>query len=201
MNEEPRNSISRVGVELIAFIWEVFKIVIISLAIIIPIRYYLVQPFFVNGHSMDPNFNDKDYILVDKLGYRLNQPKRGDVIVLKYPEDPSEYFIKRIIGLPGETVNVKNSVVTIYNKQNPDGLVLNESAYLPQGLTTPGELNYRLDENEYFVMGDNRPNSSDSRRWGALHKSFISGRAWIRLWPLDAVGGVPRVTYPKPSLE
>lgn len=201
MNEEPRNTFSRISIEVVAFIWEVCKIVLISLAIIIPIRYYLVQPFFVNGHSMDPNFHDKDYILVDKLGYRLNPPKRGDVIVLKYPEDPSEYFIKRIIGLPGETITVKSSTVTIFNKQNPDGFALDEKIYLPDGVTTPGDLTYRLDENEYFVMGDNRPNSSDSRRWGPLHESFISGRAWIRLWPFDVLGGIPRVTYPKPSLE
>lgn len=201
MNEEPRNNFSRISVEVVAFVWEVCKIVLISLAIIIPIRYYLVQPFFVNGHSMDPNFHDKDYILVDKLGYRLNPPKRGDVIVLKYPEDPSEYFIKRIIGLPGETITVKNNTVTIFNKQNPDGFVLDEHTYLPSGITTPGDLTYRLDDKDYFVMGDNRPNSSDSRRWGALHESFIAGRAWIRLWPLDDVGGISHVTYPKPTLE
>jgi signal peptidase I len=201
MNEEPRNSkIGGVGSEMIAFVWEVLKIVLISLAIIIPIRYYLVQPFFVNGHSMDPNFHDKDYILVDKLGYRLHPPQRGDVIVLRYPLEPSEYFIKRIIALPGETIQVKNNVVTIYNKEYPDGFRLDESVYLASDLSIPGDGKWTLDTDDYFVMGDNRPNSSDSRRWGLLHRPFISGRAWIRLWPFSSAGLIQHAKYPQPNL-
>src|SRR3989338_5283921 len=95
--------------EVLAFIWETAKIIIISLAIIIPIRYYLVQPFFVKGASMEENFHDGDYLLIDEISYRLEVPRRGDVIVFRYPENQTQFYIKRIIGLPGETVEIKNN--------------------------------------------------------------------------------------------
>jgi len=180
--------------ELGAFIWETVKVVIISLAIIIPVRYYLIQPFFVRGDSMKPNFQDKDYILVDKLDYRLNKPERGDVIVFRYPLDPKEYFIKRIIALPEETINIQANTVTIYNTQNPEGFVLDES-YLPETQETVGTMRVKLDANEYFVMGDNRLFSSDSRRWGPLNRSYIAGRGWLRLWPLNKIEIINDVQY------
>lgn len=181
--------------EVVAFVWETIKIVGISLAIIIPIRYYLIQPFFVKGQSMEPNFDDKDYILVNKLGYRLQRPQRGDVIIFRYPLDPGEYFIKRIIGLPTETVEVKNNTVVIHDAEHPEGFTLNEKAYLPDYQRTDGNTRVKLDFNEYFVLGDNRTHSSDSRVWGPLNRSFISGRAWVRLWPLDQILSIPRIQY------
>src|SRR3990167_6829816 len=111
MNEE-EPQIPNVKSELLAFIWETTKVVVISLAIILPIRYYLVQPFFVKGASMEPNFEDGDYLLVDELSYRFSVPKRGDVVIFRYPQDPSQFFIKRIIGLPDETIEIKNNTVT-----------------------------------------------------------------------------------------
>ncbi|MEK7582446.1 MAG: signal peptidase I [Patescibacteria group bacterium] len=181
--------------EFFSFIWETVKIVVLSLAIIVPIRYYLVQPFFVKGSSMVPNFHDKDYILVDKLSYRFDDFKRGDVIVFRYPKDPKDYFIKRVIGLPGETIQVKGNKVTIYNTDNPAGEIL-EEAYLADYQRTDGNKVWKLDDNEFFVLGDNRLQSSDSRSWDALNRSFIAGRAWIRLWPFDVITKIPRVTYP-----
>lgn len=186
---------SSIGEELGAFAWETIKIVVISLAIIIPIRYYLIQPFFVKGASMEDNFHDKDYIIIDKLGYRLSDPQRGDVIVFRYPQDEREYFIKRIIGLPGETVTIRNNTVTIYNDQHPEGQVLSESVYLSKNQETLGDLTIKLDDNEYFVLGDNRLHSSDSRRWGPVNRSLISGRAYIRLWPFDKILKVPNANY------
>lgn len=186
----------RFSEELVSFLWETAKIVVLSLAIIVPIRYYLIQPFFVKGSSMVPNFHDKDYILVDKLSYHLDAPQRGDVIVFRYPKDPSEYFIKRVIGLPGETVQVKDNKVTVFNGSHPSGIVLNEP-YLASYQRTDGNKVWQLDDNEYFVLGDNRLQSSDSRTWGELNKTFIAGRAWIRLWPFNAITKVPRVTYPE----
>src|SRR3989338_3049804 len=112
--------------EVLAFIWETAKIIIISLAIIIPIRYYLVQPFFVKGASMEPNFYDGDYLLIDEISYRFNEPERGEVIVFRYPENPSQYFIKRIVGLPNETIEIKNDQVTIYGKDYKQGLTLGD---------------------------------------------------------------------------
>jgi signal peptidase I len=168
------------------FIWEIAKIVIISLAIIIPIRYYLIQPFFVRGASMEPNFDNGQYLVIDEISYRFEEPARGEVVVFKYPLDPSQYYIKRIIGLPGETVEIKDGQVFIYNQEFPQGMVLDESAYLPEGKITRGELRVKLNQGEYFVLGDNRQASSDSRQWGALSREYIIGRVWLRAWPFDA---------------
>ena len=167
------------------FTWEILKIVIIALAIIIPIRYFLIQPFFVNGASMDPNFLDGDYLIIDEISYRLNEPKRSDVIIFRYPLDPSQFFIKRVIGLPGETVKIEDGKVFIYSIETSDErIILDESAYLEDSYT-PGNLEITLEEDEYFVLGDNRMASSDSRKWGELDEKYIIGRAWIRAWPFN----------------
>lgn len=171
--------------KLIIFIWEVVKIAVISLAIIIPVRYYLIQPFFVRGASMEPNFDNGQYLVIDEISYRFEEPARGEVIVFKYPWDPSQYYIKRIIGLPQETIQIKDGQVIIYNQENQEGFVLDESAYLPQGKITSGQKKIDLGQDEYFVLGDNRNASSDSRQWGALSEEFIIGRVWIRAWPVD----------------
>ncbi|OGN14891.1 MAG: signal peptidase I [Candidatus Yanofskybacteria bacterium RIFCSPHIGHO2_02_FULL_43_22] len=180
--------------EILAFVWETIKVVIISLAIILPIRYYLVQPFFVKGASMESNFEDGDYLLIDEISYRFTEPARGDVIVFRYPEDRSQFFIKRIIGLPGETIEVKNNKVMIYNTESTDGLVLVEG-YLDTNQETLGNLLVRLDDNEYFVLGDNRLASSDSRRWGPVNKTLITGKAFLRAWPFNKFDKILTPTY------
>lgn len=164
-------------------VWEFVKVVIISLVIVIPIRTYVAQPFIVEGNSMEPNFRDGEYLIIDELSYYFKPPQRGEVIVFRYPLNPSEFFIKRIIGLPGETVDIKN------NKLFINGDLVNEG-YLPQNLQTGPDETIKLQENQYFVMGDNRTVSSDSRTWGALPKNNITGRALIRLWPLNKAGMV-----------
>ncbi len=174
--------------KLFTFIWETFKIVIISLTIIIPVRYYLIQPFFVRGASMEPNFDNGQYLVINEIGYRFEEPERGEVIVFRYPLDLSQYYIKRIIGLPGETIEVKDNQVIIYNLPYPQGVVLDESSYLAKGVITWGNIKVSLGKDEYFVLGDNRQASSDSRQWGALSKEFIIGRVWLRAWPLDKAG-------------
>jgi|SRR3989344_5528643 len=171
--------------------WETLKIIVISIAIILPIRYYLVQPFFVRGSSMEPNLENGDYLLVDEIGYRLEEPKRGDTIVFRYPPDPSQFFIKRIIGLPGETIEIRSNKVKIYDDKD---IVLEES-YLEESQQTLGDVVVRLKADEYFVMGDNRLQSSDSRRWGPLQKKYIIGRAFIRLWPINEITRIKRVNY------
>jgi len=168
----------------LSFIWEIVKIVVISLAIVMPIRYFLIQPFFVKGQSMEPNFDDGQYLIVDEISYRLHQPGRGDVVVFKYPNDPSQYYIKRIIGLPGETVEIVGGGVIVYNDQHPQGQVLDEEKYL-DAAKTMGDMKITLENGQYFVLGDNRSASSDSRRWGPLEKDFIVGRVWVRVWPFD----------------
>ena len=171
--------------KIFTFIWETFKIVIISLAIIIPVRYYLIQPFFVRGASMEPSFDNGQYLIINEISYRFEEPKRGEVIVFKYPLDSSLYYIKRIIGLPGETVEVKDNQVIIYNLEFSQGTVLDESSYLARGVITWGNIKVTLAKDEYFVLGDNRQASSDSRQWGALSKEFIIGRVWLRAWPFS----------------
>ena len=117
------------------FVWEITKVVCISLAIILPVRYYLIQPFYVKGESMIPNFHDQEYLIVDEISYRFIAPERGQVIVFRYPRNPQEYFIKRIIALPGEEVQIKDGKVIVYNEANPNGFALDEK-YLPAGLLT-----------------------------------------------------------------
>ncbi|HEY4520273.1 MAG TPA: signal peptidase I [Candidatus Paceibacterota bacterium] len=192
-NGEPQEPSS--GREIASFFLEVVKIVIISLAIILPVRYYLVQPFFVKGASMEPSFEDGDYILVDELSYGFKDPSRGDVVIFKYPLDKSQFFIKRVIGLPGETIEIKGGQVMIYSTNKPEGFILKES-YLDSTQKTLGTLRMRLDDEEYFVMGDNRIQSSDSRRWGALNRDLITGKAFIRPWPFDRAAKVTPVAYP-----
>jgi len=170
------------------FVWEILKIVIISLAIIIPIRYFLIQPFFVKGASMEPSYLDGDYLIIDEISYRFEKPERGDVVIFRYPLDPSQFFIKRIIGLPGETVEIKDGKVFIYNQEVPDKkIALDESAYLDD-VYTQGNLEITLKADEYFVLGDNRRASSDSRKWGAVPKKNILGQTWLRAWPVSRLG-------------
>lgn len=177
------------------FFWEFLKIILIALVIVIPLRYFVVQPFVVNGESMENNFSDKDYLIVDEMTYRIREPKRGEVVIFRYKGNQSEYFIKRIIGMPGERVEVSGGRVTIFNGNNPDGKILVENAYLENSKKTPGEARITLGPDEYFVMGDNRSASSDSRTWGSLNKKDIIGKAWLRLLPLEKIGFVENITH------
>ena len=176
---QQQSTVAAIGV----FFWEIVKVIILAVIIIVPIRYFLVQPFFVRGASMEPTFLDGEYLVVDELSYHFREPRRGEVIVFKYPNNHAQFFIKRIIGLPGDTVQVGNGQVTIVNATYPQGVVLDESSYLPDGLRTGGQETVTLHENEYFVLGDNRPASSDSRQWGILHRDEIIGRTAFRAWP------------------
>ncbi len=181
--------------EVVSFFWEVIKMVVLSLAIIVPIRYFLVQPFFVKGASMEDDFRNGDYVLIDELSYRFRSPQRGEVIVFRFPQDPGQFFIKRIIGLPGEIVQIRNNEIIVINKEYSEGFILDESAYLDKGQITTGDFKINVDANEYFVLGDNRLHSSDSRIWGAVNKSLISGRVFLRAWPFSDVGIFPKIQY------
>ncbi|MDD5527364.1 MAG: signal peptidase I [Patescibacteria group bacterium] len=175
--------------KILAFTWELVKVVVISLVIIIPVRYFLIQPFYVKGASMEPNFEDHQYLIIDELSFRFHNPARGDVIVFRYPKDPQEYFIKRVIGLPGEKVEVKDGQVFVYNQEFKDGVALEET-YLPADLKTfanTGTESVKLGPNEFYVMGDNRNSSKDSRSFGPVDRSFIIGRVMFRGWPLNKI--------------
>lgn len=174
--------------DFLVFIYELLKIVVISLVIIIPVRYFLIQPFYVKGASMEPNFYDHEYLIVDEISYRFNEPERGDIIVFRYPRNPQEYFIKRLIALPGEEVQIKGGDVVLFNDENPEGTVL-EELYLKTGIKTYGlsEDKVVLGENEFFVLGDNRNQSKDSRSFGPVNDSFIIGRVFFRGFPFNRI--------------
>ncbi len=174
------------------FLKEIFKFTIIALAIVIPVRTYIAQPFIVSGASMDPTFITGQYLIVDQLTYHLNNPRRGDVIILKNPLNPSIYFIKRIVGLPNETLIMNTGKVTIKNNDNPEGFQLDEK-YITQNHRTSDTFEIKLSPTEYFVMGDNRPESSDSRSWGPLDEKYIVGRPVLRLFPISKVSIFPGI--------
>ena len=195
-SSKPKRRI-HIASEVFEFIWETAKVIIIALLIILPVRYFLIQPFFVKGLSMFPNFHDKEYVLVDKWTYRTTKPDRGEVIVFRAPNNPKDFFIKRIIGLPGERVVVRSNKIRIFNDEFPDGFTLPEGTYLPESHITAGSIDRVLEEDEYFVMGDNREHSSDSRAFGPIIKESFAGVAWLRLWPPSRLGFIERTVYPE----
>ena len=170
-----------------SFLIEVVKVIIIALAIIIPVRYFLMQPFYVKGASMEPTFHDNEYLIIDELTYRLSAPKRGDVIVFHNPRRPSEFYIKRLIGLPGERVEISRGQIKITNTEKPNGYILDEAGYLPTGIYTNGNDSRELANDEFYVLGDNRSSSLDSRVFGAITRSEIVGRIWLRAWPINKI--------------
>lgn len=176
------------------FFGELIRFAIIALLIVFPIRLFVAQPFIVAGASMEPTFENGQYLIVDEITYRLGEPERGDVIIFRYPRDPSKFFIKRIIALPGETIRIEGQRVTVRNKERPEGFVLNES-YVAT-MEKPVSLTVSLGDSEYFVLGDNRDASSDSRVWGALDRDLIIGRAFLRLLPLGKAEVFPGANIP-----
>jgi signal peptidase I len=169
--------------------WEIARFAIIALIIVLPVRWFIAQPFIVSGASMQDTFHDKEYLIVDQLSYRFEEPSRGDVIIFRYPKDPSKYFIKRIIALPGETITISGTSINIKNAANPEGFKL-EEPYAQIGESNRDQ-SLTLNDEEYFVMGDNRDHSSDSRTWGTLNRDAIVGRAFIRLLPPQRIDFMP----------
>ena len=173
------------------FFKEILKASLIALIIVVPVRFFIAQPYIVAGASMDTTFSDGHYIIVDQLTYRFEEPQRGDVIVFKYPKDPSKFFIKRVVGLPGESVVIDKGTVLIgENATSTEGVVLPEP-YVDDERKTSESLKRTLEDDEYFVMGDNRAASSDSRVWGPLQEKFIVGRAAVRILPFSSLGLFP----------
>ena len=168
--------------------WELVRFALFALAIVIPFRIFIAQPFIVDGSSMFPTFENGQYLIVDEISYRLENPERDDVIVFKYPNDPSKFFIKRIIGLPNEIVDIKGNTVIVTNKNHREGLTLDQSFIENTG---DDDTHFELKDNEYFVMGDNRSASSDSRYWGAVPRDLLIGKVFLRLFPLTKIGIFP----------
>lgn len=163
--------------------WEIAKILIIAFLIVVPIRAFLFQPFLVRGASMEPTLSSGSYLIINEISYRFSEPERGDIIVFRFPNDPSQRFIKRVIGLPGESVEIEDGKVVVYSKgeEHQDAFVLQEP-YLSGD--TPGNSRLELLEGEYYVMGDNRSFSSDSRSWGSVPRDNIIGKVFWKVFPL-----------------
>jgi signal peptidase I len=180
-------------------IWEILKFVLITVIIVVPIRTFIAQPFIVHGSSMENSFFENEYLIVDELSYYLRTPERGEVVIFRYPKNPSVFFIKRIIGLPGETVAIKNSRILI---KQADGSwqALNEP--YAKGKTFSDTPEITLKAQEYFVVGDNRELSYDSRAWGPVKLDLIRGRAWLRLLPINRISYLPAAADPlaKPKI-
>lgn len=172
--------------------YETLRTIVLVLLAAIAIRAFVAQPFVVQGRSMEPSFHSQDYLIVDKLRYRIDEVKRGDVIVFKAPEDTTQNYIKRVVGLPGETVKVENESIFI------DGQQL-EEPYLDDSLVSRSTGSFLLEttlgEHEYFVLGDNRDHSSDSRRWGPLPDDNILGKAALNIFPFQDFGLIDSPAY------
>jgi signal peptidase I len=168
--------------------WELVRFALIALIIVIPIRIFVAEPFVVSGLSMFPTFNNGDYLIVDKISYELGSPKRDDVVVFRYPNDTTKFFIKRVIGLPNETVDIKGNDVTITNAAHSQGFQLDQPF-----VQNPAnnDTHIVLKSDEYFVMGDNRSASSDSRYWGPVKRSLFQGKVLLRLLPINKIDILP----------
>lgn len=180
---------------------EMFRVFLLAVVIIIPVRVFLFQPFFVQGSSMEPNFEDGEYLVISEFGYKdtslglsgnqkvevkpFKEISRQDVAVFHYPLKPDQFFIKRVIGLPGESVEIKKGKVIIYNQSHPDGMVLDESAYIGKGVLTEDMQRTEVGPDAYFMMGDNRMFSYDSRSIGPIKKDRMVGRVLLRAWPVE----------------
>lgn len=173
-----------------AILDDVIKFALIALLIVVPLRWFVAQPFIVRGASMEPVFENGEYLIVDQLTYRFEEPERGDVIIMRYPKDPDVFFIKRIVGLPNETVELQGKRVIIRRGVNEESITLDQS-FISADRMRDEYGTYALGEEEYFVMGDNRNESSDSRSWGSLPRDNIIGRPFVRLFPPTKIDFFP----------
>ncbi len=167
---------------------EIAETIVMTILIFAAVRL-LVQNFRIEGNSMEPNLHNGQYLIIEKVSYRFSEPQRGDIIVFHYPNNPKRDFIKRIIGLPGETVQIRQGQIYIGGKLLPEPYNPNTGSYS----WGPGVVG----ENEYFVLGDNRNNSSDSHSWGMLPREMIVGKAWFTYWPISEWGPIPHYSFPE----
>jgi signal peptidase I len=189
-------------------VWEIGKTILIAAAVVFFINTFVFQAYYVSGNSMNPNYHDGDYLLISKFptsmrniagifGQKGNlNLKRGDILVFRPPEAPNLFYIKRVIALPGERLTLKDGVFTIYNKDNPNGMVLKEP-YIDPRYKTEGEVDEVIAPGHVFMVGDNRSpgGSYDSRAWGQLNQDAIIGNAFFRLIPLNNIGFIVPIDY------
>ncbi|MBP9827666.1 signal peptidase I [Patescibacteria group bacterium] len=196
-SEALERALGPVGGAIAVFVLEIVQIAVLALAIIIPVRYFLVQPFIVKGASMEPNFHENEYLIIDELSYRFREPMRGEVVVFHPPGNDDVFYIKRVIGLPGETVEIKDGEITISNSEFPNGIEIDEE-YIED--FTSGLQVVTLGPDEFYLLGDNRDASLDSRFIGAIPRDHLTGRVWLRGLPLDKIGSFSVPDYELLSL-
>lgn len=177
------------------FFKEIIKFALLAAVVVLPIRIFVAQPVMVSGGSMNPTFADKQYLIVDQVTHNFKEFERGDVIVFRYPNNPSKLFIKRVVGLPSETISINGNKITIKDNKNKKSFVIKET-YIDIKEIKGVQISTTLKDDEYFVMGDNRNESSDSRIWGPLKRSFIIGKPIIRLFPIGKIGFLPGTYTP-----
>ncbi len=167
--------------------FDLIKFALIAIIIVVPLRVYVAKPFIVSGQSMQPTFENGEYLIIDQVTYKIEEPMRGDVVVFRYPNDLSKFYIKRIVGLPNEIITLSDGKLFVTDQ---DGL---ETSIEEPYIAIQSHENFRqtLNEGQFFVMGDNRPASHDSRFWGPLNEKLIIGRPLIRLFPVTKIDLFP----------
>lgn len=180
VTETERTVLATVGL----FFLELIKVALLAGLTIGLIRYFLFKPFYVKGQSMEPTFYEHEYLIIDELTYRFREPERGEIVVFRAPGEQKDYYLKRVIGLPGERVKIEGRQIVISNSDYPQGIVVQEE-YLDE--ETLGSRTVTLAPDQYFVLGDNRSASYDSRQFGPIHRSAIIGRTWLRGWPFTRI--------------
>lgn len=191
-----KNSRLRENLKVVADLLYNVAVIVVIVAVI---KYTLASPFQVSGNSMLPNLHNQEFLIVDKLSYYLHEPERGDIIVLIPPQDTEVYYVKRIIGLPGEKIEFLDGQVIIHSKDHPEGVKLEEPYLSADNAQTywPTHENKIIDipQDNFFVMGDNRRASNDSRSWGILNRHNIEGRAWFVFLPFNEIRGLGHGMY------
>ena len=184
----PAEELDEDRIELKSMLRETLETVILAVLIFLVIRS-LVQNYRIEGQSMEPNFHHGQYLLVNKMAYRLGEHKRGDVIVFRYPNNPTQDYIKRVIGLPGDTIEILDGVLFV-NGQPVD----EPYDQIPMLRNIAAQT---VDPGNLYVLGDNRPSSSDTRTWGQLPQEFVIGKAWLAIWPVEEAGlvGHPLIEF------
>ncbi len=193
-SEKPKNIFALIGKSIISFFMDFLETIVVALSVFVVVYLFLVQPHEVKGSSMEPNFHDSEYILTDKISYRFTEPKRGDVIIFKAPKNPDVDYIKRVIGLPGDKVKVEAGYVYV-NEKKLNEYYLKDNTLLFAGSFMQEGVEITVPEGQNFVMGDNRPHSSDSREFGPIEQKSIIGRAIVRYWPIPEIGIIPAIKY------